>query len=800
MAGNLVKSVMLKITASDGDTEAKLDRITAKADELGEKHPDIKVKIDSAAASAKLAVLRAELRDTARDEKKASDASMSFSERLRALGGSAGAVTALDSGLKGAAESGSKFGMVMAGLNIVTGLGEPLMAGLLVTTGALSAGLVSASAGLGVFGLAAKSVWSSVSKNVTAAAAAQEKIAAGATGKNLIADNKALAASLKGLNAGQQSLVLGASNAELSWHKFTLGAAAGVSSVLVPALGLVPKVLSLMSGFLPPVESALRGIVSDVSHGLGSAGFTSFVSMLQKSAGPMITDLAKAIGNVVVGIGGILKAFMPVTHQVFGGLDSLTKKFATWGTTLTSHSGFKDLMGMFKSETPLAVSALKSLIGIVRQVVSSMTGLDTFSNSRMLLQLANPILKFVNALVKAHPEIVWLVLYLKLAADGGKKLKTAFQGVSAGLGLLKAGKSAFSDLKAGMNDSEAAAAEGATMWTALGSNISGAVTAVKGWTIWSKIGAAATRVWTGVQAAFDAVMDANPVALVVIAVAALVAAIVILTVKFKFMRDFWKDSWKDITAVTRTAFRFLEDAVKLWARQWTAGFGLVRDVVRDVFSFIAGFIRTEVSVVRTVLGWFGRLGGLFRGWWDDAVNAVESVAGRMLAFVRSIPGKILSALASLPGQLFSFGARIISMLASGIMSAIGSVAHAMTSIGSEILDHIPHSPAKKGPLSGAGSPDVAGRRISQMLGQGIILGLPSVTSAAHRMAGAVSGAVMTGGAMRTAGGGGTPIVIEMSIPHGAAAMLPAEFWTEFKNGIRVRGGDPRIVTAKVKFA
>ena len=33
MAGTLIKSVMLKIVSNDGDTEAKLDKITAKAED-----------------------------------------------------------------------------------------------------------------------------------------------------------------------------------------------------------------------------------------------------------------------------------------------------------------------------------------------------------------------------------------------------------------------------------------------------------------------------------------------------------------------------------------------------------------------------------------------------------------------------------------------------------------------------------------------------------------------------------------------------------------------------------------------
>jgi hypothetical protein len=226
MAATLVKKVMLRIAADDGDTEQKLDKISAKADELGRKHPDLKVKIDTAAASAKLAALRMELKRT---DDEAKDSKLRFG----ALGG---ALNGLTLGIPRGVGEMSMFGKVMAGLNVATGIGEPLVAGLTVAVGGLSAGLVSAGAGLGVFGLVAKSVWSGVSKNISAATAAENKMASARTLKQQTADAKQFAAALKGLDPGQRSLVIGAANAESGWHSFVQSSAGGVASVLVPAL------------------------------------------------------------------------------------------------------------------------------------------------------------------------------------------------------------------------------------------------------------------------------------------------------------------------------------------------------------------------------------------------------------------------------------------------------------------------------------------------------------------------------------------------------------------------------------
>lgn len=63
MADTMIKRAILQIAAEDGDTEAKIDKIKAKAEELGALHPEIKPRIEAAAASAQVAVIRAELKD-----------------------------------------------------------------------------------------------------------------------------------------------------------------------------------------------------------------------------------------------------------------------------------------------------------------------------------------------------------------------------------------------------------------------------------------------------------------------------------------------------------------------------------------------------------------------------------------------------------------------------------------------------------------------------------------------------------------------------------------------------------------
>jgi phage-related protein len=74
----------------------------------------------------------------------------------------------------------------------------------------------------------------------------------------------------------------------------------------------------------------------------------------------------------------------------------------------------------------------------------------------------------------------------------------------------------------------------------------------------SKVAGAATKVWSGIQAAFNAVMALNPIALTVIAIVALIAIVVVMYMKFKWFRDFVHTVWDAIKDGLSAAWDFIK--------------------------------------------------------------------------------------------------------------------------------------------------------------------------------------------------------------------------------------------------
>lgn len=308
-----------------------------------------------------------------------------------------------------------------------------------------------------------------------------------------------------------------------------------------------------------------------------------------------------------------------------------------------------------------------------------------------------------------------LVKALKTCLSGFKDVLGAGKGV---LGFFKAGEgeaSGFSKMLSGIGTGGKAAWSGlqaagsaiSGVFSAAGSGIGSAVTAVKNWSIWSKIAAAATKAWSGIQAAFNVVMDANPIILVAIAVGLLIAGVVLAYIHFKAFRDVVNDVGRAIKDGFLDALHAVEkaigDVVSFVRSHWellvsiiggpiaaiviliTAHWNTVKHVFDEAWGFIKNLVRRDVHEVETILSWFGSLPGKMRDWWNEAVSAVEKTVSRLLGDVREIPGRILAGLGDFGNLLWGAGADLIKGLIGGIESMAAAPLHAIEGIGHGII-------------------------------------------------------------------------------------------------------------------
>lgn len=158
----------------------------------------------------------------------------------------------------------------------------------------------------------------------------------------------------------------------------------------------------------------------------------------------------------------------------------------------------------------------------------------------------------------------------------------------------------------------------------------------------------------------------------------------IIKVGLDVMSGNWKQAWEDVKSTLNGIWEGIKTIFK----------GGIDSAVNDFNRFKDGIIKAAQNLYDTLVG---------HSIIPDMINGIVSwfaqLPGRAMAGVNSLVSQVTTALNGLATSAFTAGAAVVNNVASGIRSAIGNVTSAIGSVAQAIADHLPHSPAKKGPLS-----------------------------------------------------------------------------------------------------
>ena len=101
------------------------------------------------------------------------------------------------------------------------------------------------------------------------------------------------------------------------------------------------------------------------------------------------------------------------------------------------------------------------------------------------------------------------------------------------------------------------------------------------------------------QAVLNAVMAANPIALVVLAIAALVAGFVYLWTHVEGFRNFWVNAWDAISGFAIGAMQKINSAVKGVKEVIAVVFGTIKDIMIKPFEIASGVIKGIIDKIRS---------------------------------------------------------------------------------------------------------------------------------------------------------------------------------------------------------
>jgi SLT domain-containing protein len=330
----------------------------------------------------------------------------------------------------------------------------------------------------------------------------------------------------------------------------------------------------------PQAVTVLNGLVTNgmvfantVLPSIGRAFGAIFDLGSSKGASAGLSNLVGGMFDGVAGFAKGLKPYIPDFNDIFTALGKIAKAL---GPQLA-----KDIGGVAKVLDPLA-KFLNSKQGqpFVDGIAKVVGALLTVKGLAKLLpgELGKAVGKIPGQAFGALASPVEKAVKDKILGPIGKTLKSQLGNVFKG---------AFGSAAA--EGEEAAGAElgkSGGMSSLIGgignllSGIPGKITpiveGIKNWGIWSKVASGATKLWTGIQAGFDLVMDANPIVLVALALVALGVGLVEAYKHFAWFRDMVKSAWEDIE----------KGALFLWHGVFEPVWDGIKHAAQDAWNFI----------------------------------------------------------------------------------------------------------------------------------------------------------------------------------------------------------------------
>lgn len=192
----------------------------------------------------------------------------------------------------------------------------------------------------------------------------------------------------------------------------------------------------------------------------------------------------------------------------------------------------------------------------------------------------------------------------------------------------------------------------------------------------------ATNAAAAAQGLLNAVMSANPIAMIVVLIAGLVAAIVVLWNNSEAFRNFVTSAFQQIQQVAQVVIGAIVNfftvtvpsAIEVVMMHFQILWNRIVSVFDGALSTVSGFVSNVVNFFTVSV--------------PNAVGSMLSAAGRIPGEIASFLGSALSSAASFVGSFASSAIQAASRFVSNIVSGLSGLAGRVMSVGSDIVHGI----------------------------------------------------------------------------------------------------------------
>lgn len=634
---------------------------------------------------------------------------------------------ALREGVDQAREKLAGLGRAVAGL----GVGVPAAAAAAAAVGGMAAAFATAGLAAKAFQLAVGPQMADVADAAALAEEAEKAAAAGA--EDAAEKQKAYTDALAQMPPHTRAMAKEFVGLKKDFGQWSGSLSSTTMPVFTRGLQVVRRLLPLLTPFVKSAAAAFGEFVDEIDRSTRGKGLQAFADSMAKVAGQNLKSFLFGLKNIAVGIGGIIKAFTPMSDEMSGGFEQSTAAFAKWGQGLSQSEGFAQFVALARqgaqtlgtlARTALVLlQAFAPLIGVTATVAVALANVINAMPPEMVQALAYAILGTVLAFkaFKAASSAVDTATELmdsRLAQNARQWITTAATSIKSGARIAAS---------AVANAARTAAAwTGATLKAMARFAAQMIRTAAIAVANFVRMAARAVA-WAAVMAA-QWLIAMGPVGWIIAAVLALTALIIANwdTVQ-RVSAAVWDWIWQKIQA----AVTYIMAAVTALGQVPTliAGwFGRARDwAIERAMALVTWLAGLPGRIAASLAGLLGvlrqRASAAFQALRDAAVQRALA----LVTWVRGLPGRIASAVGSLKGLLVGKGRDVVLGLWNGIRSMGGWLRSQLISFAKGMIP---------GPIAkalGISSPSkVMAQEIGRWIPPGIVAGAESELPALDR--------------------------------------------------------------------
>ena len=592
-----------------------------------------------------------------------------------------------------------------------------------------------------------------------------------------------------------QTVANGVLNLESAWKKLAGTFQPQVIQIMNQALGIADKLLPEIVPLAQAGGKAISSMLSMLGQGLQSQGFLQFLKTMTALAVPATQAIMRLLGALMQFINATIEALAPLSVPFINTITMLVKVLS--GPLVAAFKLVIEIfVGLASALSPVLPLLSKFATVLINDVGSSFAGLIP-----MVKQLAEDLLPSLRDAVKVIEPLLAYML------TPNSPLMTALGA------LLKMLPSTLHFLDEIMNF-----LAGHPMFTRLAVDILSAYAALKILSGWFSSLTSALSIFT------------NPVFLVIAAIALLAlgfyelyehsaefrkivkdvgealkddleagfkaaAAIIkwfegapLTSIKsaLKQAEAWWKQHGKEVeqivsawlkmvstefTVAMKVITTVIKVALAVLVPFWKASFEAMEAIMKFIWPVIASVVTTAIHLIVNIIS---VALDLLTGHWSQAWHDMGTLVSQLLTGMANTAKDIIDGLANV---LFTAGEHVIDSLIDGIKSRIGGITSVMGGVAGMIADAIGHSPAKYGPLSGSGAPEIRGLHLAQDLARGILAGRSQVQAAISAVAGAAGASI--GGTTAASASPGVHVTVPVSLAPGLSYTNP-----QFLNGMQ----------------